>query len=179
MYMTPKKGMAEEVEVDADADPREFVIEITGSEPGDVFGVTFHYFACSDEEGWCVPVTQNYEVTLAADPDGGGTMGRSFNRGGGRQTIAQAGRGGQQRGGPGGRRGGAGNRPTPEQMKERILGADRNGDGKISENEAPQQIQAIFAQADSDSDGFLTEDEVNVFVAESGQRAGPGGRGQG
>ncbi|MDA1065341.1 MAG: hypothetical protein O3C43_02430 [Verrucomicrobia bacterium] len=188
VYMTPEKGMAEEVDEDADADPREFVIEITGSEPGDVFGVTVRYFACSDEEGWCVPVTQKYEVRLAADLDGGGTMGRSFNRAGAGQNFAQAGaRGGQQRGGPAGRRGppgggpgGApGGRPSPDQMKERILGADRNGDGKISENEAPQQMQPIFAQADLDSDGFLTVDEVNAFVETSGQRAGPGGGGPG
>jgi hypothetical protein len=172
VYMTPKKGVAQEVDVDADADPREFVIEITGSEPGDVFGVTFHYFACSDEEGWCVPVTQKYEVALVADPDGGGTIGRSFNRG--RQNAAQAGRGGQ-RGGPGRRQA-----QGPTQLKDRIMEADADGDGKISLAEAPQQMATRFAQVDLDSDGLLDENEVDAFVAQiQSRQGGRGGPGQG
>jgi len=176
MYMTPKRAAADEMKVDADSDPREFVIEITGSEPGSVFDLTFHYFACSDEEGWCVPVTQKYEVALAADLDGGGTMGRSFNRGGGRQNTAQAGRGG-----PGGRP-----PQSPEQLKQRIMQSDTDGDGKISESEAPEQMSRGFAQADQNSDGFLDQAELDAFASQfrpggpGGQRpGGPGGRGPG
>ncbi|MDA9764608.1 EF-hand domain-containing protein [Opitutales bacterium] len=181
VYMSPRRGAAEEVAVESDADPREFVIEVTSSIPGEKFDLSFHYFACSDEEGWCVPVTQTYEVTLTADQDGGSTMGRSFNRGGGRQNN-QAGRG--QGRAPGGRQ-----PMNAAQLKERILQADADGDGKISESEAPQQMANQFQRVDQDSDGFLDEAEIDTFVSRSrpggqggqgGQRpatAGQGGRG--
>jgi Ca2+-binding EF-hand superfamily protein len=173
VYLTPKRAVANKVEADADEAPREFVIEVTSCEPGSVFDLTFHYFACSDEEGWCVPVTQTYEVTLAVDPDGGGTMGRSFNGGGGRQNTAQQNRG-AQRGGPGGRQA-----PGPDNLKERIMQSDSDGDGKISMNEAPAQMQSRFAQADQDGDGLLDDTEINAFVAnsrpsQSGQQRGQG-----
>ncbi len=165
VYMSPRRGAAEEVEVESDADPREFVIEVTNSIPGEKFDLSFHYFACSDEEGWCVPVTQTYEVTLTADQDGGGTMGRSFNRGGGRQNN-QAGR--RQGRAPGGRQ-----PMNTAQLKERIMQSDVDGDGKISESEAPQQMVNQFARVDLDSDGFLDESEIDAFAS----RARPGGQG--
>ena len=173
IYITPKRGAAEEVEAESDANPREFVLEVTSSIPGETFDLTFHYFACSDEEGWCVPVTQTYEVALAADQDGGGTMGRSFGRGGG-QNNRQAGRG--QRQGPGG-----GQPMNAQQLKERIMQSDTDGDGKISKSESPPQMANQFPRVDQDSDGFLDQSEIDAFVARArpaapgGQRPGQGG----
>lgn len=174
VYMTPKSAEALPVEADSDASPREFVIEITGTEPGAVFDLSFHYFACSDEEGWCLPVTQTYTVTLAVDPDGGGAMGRSFGRSGDRQGSE-----------PRGRRGPEGRRPAERnsgQIKERILQSDTDGDGKISRSEAPDPMQRHFAQSDLDGDGYLSEDEIDTLVSalpSRGVRRRPGGPGQG
>jgi Ca2+-binding EF-hand superfamily protein len=166
VHMTPKRGEAEEVEAESDADPREFVIEVTRSSPGETFDLSFHYFACSDEEGWCVPVTQSYDVVLAADPDGGGTMGRSFGRGGGQRNNAQANRG-QGRGQVGRQV------MNPQQLKQRIMRSDRDGDGKISESEVPQPMANQFSRIDQDGDGYLNEAEIDTFVS----RARPGGAG--
>lgn len=162
VYMTPKRAQAPEVNVNADADPREFVVEITSAQPGARFGMTVRYFACSDEEGWCIPVTQTYEVALAADPDGGGTMGRSFERGRG-----QAGRqGAQARRGLGQRRAQqSGGAVPPNQMKKRIMQADADGDGMVSEVEAPPQMKARFKQVDKNLDGQLDVSEVDAFIA--------------
>ncbi len=30
-----------------------------------------HYYACNDEEGWCIPVSQEYRVSLESDRNGG------------------------------------------------------------------------------------------------------------
>ncbi|MCZ6671658.1 MAG: EF-hand domain-containing protein [Verrucomicrobia bacterium] len=172
VYATPKMATAPEVDVDSDAAPREFVVELSGAQPGDILGLVFHYFACSDEEGWCVPVTQKYEIALSADIDGGGTMGRSFRGGSGGQNRGRGGRGG----------GSSGRQPQGSgQMKSRIMQSDSDGDGRISESEAPQQMQRRFAQIDLDSDGYLSEEEIDGFMAslagQGGQR--PGGPGQG
>ncbi len=172
VYATPKRAQAPEVKVDADVDPREFVVEITSAQPGAKFAITVRYFACSDEEGWCVPVTQTYEVALLVDPDGGGTMGRSFDRGGG-----QAGRqGAQARRGPGQRRGQSPGGPVPpSQMKDRIMQSDKDGDGMVSLAEAPEQMKARFDQADKNLDGQLDEAEVDAFISQFIiQRGGPG-----
>jgi len=68
--VTPTTGAAEKVEVDADADPREFLITFDGrsSEP---MVVTVKYFACDDAETFCIPVEQVYEVSFERDRDGG------------------------------------------------------------------------------------------------------------
>jgi len=60
-----------EVEAETDIDPREFLVDITGLEAGQSLFVSAHYFACSDEEGWCRGLTQRYEVALERDRDGG------------------------------------------------------------------------------------------------------------
>jgi hypothetical protein len=76
---TPSAGSAPSVEHPADADPREFLIEIIS--PSDrrqtTFDITIDYFACDDQDTFCVPVRQTFEVTLEADRDAGRIMQRS------------------------------------------------------------------------------------------------------
>lgn len=63
-----------EVEAESDIDPREFLVDIKGVEQGQSLMVTAAYYACSDEQGWCRPVNQRYEVVLERNRDGGSVI---------------------------------------------------------------------------------------------------------
>ena len=78
--ISPATGKGPDVEADADADPREFLLELSGrsNEP---FKLTVKYFACDDAETFCKPVTQQYLITLRPDRDGGSRR-SSRSRGG-------------------------------------------------------------------------------------------------
>jgi hypothetical protein len=91
------------------------------------------------------------------------------------------GRGG--RGGPGGR-GGRG--LTEDQIVERIMSFDKNGDGKITKDELPERMQDLIAKGDTNKDGALDKEEIKKlaatlaregFPAGFGGRGGPGGPG--
>ncbi|MCA9141186.1 MAG: hypothetical protein KDB05_00280 [Planctomycetales bacterium] len=69
--ISPSNGEAPKIEVESDADPREFLLDIDAGQGADSFEVTVKYFACNDAEGWCKPVTQQYTVALQVDRDGG------------------------------------------------------------------------------------------------------------
>ncbi len=89
--ISPSQGEGPKVKEAADMDPREFLLDIKNLKPGKPFRVKVNYFACSDEEGWCKPVSQEYLVYLQRDSDGGSA--RRGNRAGGS---------GRRPGGPGG-----------------------------------------------------------------------------
>ena len=50
-------------------------------------------------------------------------------------------------------------RPTPEQLMQMF---DRNGDGKISRDEAPERMRQRWDQIDTDHDGFITLEELKA-----------------
>lgn len=75
--ITPAWGQGPTVTEPADADPREFLVQITAPDTGVVLDITTRYFACDDDNTFCMPVTQSYRVQLVADKDGGTVMGRS------------------------------------------------------------------------------------------------------
>jgi hypothetical protein len=53
-------------------DPREFLVDIQKSgDSQESLQLAVRYFACNDEEGWCVAVSQEYAISLEPDPDGG------------------------------------------------------------------------------------------------------------
>ena len=79
--VSPASGEGPKVKEASDIDPREFLVEIENGKSSQPIELTARYFACNDEEGWCVPVTQQYTIHLARDPDGGGAFGRSFGPG--------------------------------------------------------------------------------------------------
>jgi Ca2+-binding EF-hand superfamily protein len=162
--ITPLSGSGPEVEEKADADPREFLLEVSGSSR-DPLKLTVKYFACDDAETFCKPVTQHYLVTLQRDRDGG-----SRRSSGGRPSGGFAGRPG---GGFGGRPGGG---TTNSNDSNLLLAAlDTNGDGTLSAEELERVSQSLL-KLDRNSDGRLTPNEVTA--APTRQRGGaPGGIG--
>jgi hypothetical protein len=72
-------GEGPKPEEPADADPREFLIDVDLRWPQPVT-LTVKYFACNDEEGWCKAVTQSYTIEWRADADGGWSQTRGRNR---------------------------------------------------------------------------------------------------
>jgi Ca2+-binding EF-hand superfamily protein len=157
--ITPLKGDGPEVEEKADADPREFLLEVSGSsrEP---FKLTVKYFACDDAETFCKPVTQHYLITLQRDRDGGS------RRGGGRTS-----------GGFAGRSGGATSRPGSQPNDRSLLlsALDTDGDGALSAKELDRVSQSLL-KLDKNNDGQLTANEVTAApAARGGQFGGPPG----
>ncbi|MCP5110037.1 MAG: hypothetical protein GY953_04305, partial [bacterium] len=67
--ISPAKGNGPKVEVEADADPREFLLDVEFAEGSPSVPLKFRYFACTDK--MCIPVTQAYTVHFEADRDGG------------------------------------------------------------------------------------------------------------
>ena len=85
--------------------------------------------------------------------------------------------------GPDGRPGqpGAG-RPNPEELLRRLKEADKNGDGKISKEEAPDQMKDRFDRIDANGDGQLDETEIKAMLErmrDFGGRRPEGGRPEG
>ena len=65
--ISPAKGTGAHPEEKADADPREFLLEVEADKPGQDFNLMVRYYACDDALTFCVPVKQEYQVTLARD----------------------------------------------------------------------------------------------------------------
>ncbi len=102
---------------------------------------------------------------------------------------------GRERGGPGGpggkpgeegRRGRQGgpqgaefeNRRSPEQMVERIMGFDENGDGELSQDELPERLQSMLSRADADESNSLSKSEIEAMANRFAEGGPGGGRGR-
>ncbi len=92
--------------------------------------------------------------------------------------------GGPWRGGPGGVVGGA---RDAEQATGRFLQFDKNGDGRLTDDELPQDATRMLRGADRNNDGAIDAGELQAALAQLGDRArafragggpeGPRGRG--
>jgi len=72
---------------------------------------------------------------------------------------------------------GRGPRGNPAEMINHLIEEnDRNGDGKLSKEEAPERMREMFERGDANQDGFLTKEEL-LKLFESG--GGFGGRREG
>jgi hypothetical protein len=89
-------------------------------------------------------------------------------------------------GGPGGGGPGFGGRGGGDDAGRRIMSYDKNGDGKITLDEAPdsEQARGILRQADEDGNGEVDAKEMEQFSRRMGGRMrgafggqGPGGQG--
>ncbi len=114
---------------------------------------------------------------------------KKFNEALARRPAPTAGRGG-----PGGRlRGGRG--LSVDQIVERIMSFDKNGDGKVTKEELPERMQHLIEKGDTNKDGALDKEEIKKLAAElardgsfrgldgrgrpgDGFGPGPGGRGR-
>ncbi|MFQ5766910.1 MAG: hypothetical protein ACE5ID_02880 [Acidobacteriota bacterium] len=78
IHISPSAGQAPQVEEHADADPREFLVDLKTDSKGESgpLDLEVHYFACDDDNTFCVPVTQRYQIALKVDHDGGSAMRR-------------------------------------------------------------------------------------------------------
>ncbi len=153
--ISPVTGKGPKVEEEGDVDPREFLVDIEGANPDEPIEVSVKYFACNDEQGWCVPVTQKYVIHLKQDRDGG-----SVRRGG-------------SRGRPGSGSGGGG--PDGGFSVARLFRFDKNDDGKVSKAELPQQMQRMLDRFDTNGDGAIDRKEAEEMERRLRDRAGIGG----
>ncbi len=156
--ITPQTGKGPTVSQATDVDPREFLLDVENWSKGDSITCAVKYYACSDSEGWCKPVQQEYEITLEANRQGGSAMTRS-PRSRGRQ-------GGE---GSSGSRGGQS--PTLDRF-------DSNKDGVLTPDEVPERMSRMFDRMDSNNDGKIDAEEFNKMV-ESRKNRPQGGRGGG
>ena len=166
--LNPAAATFPEVEQEADADPREFLVEINADRPPgegeEPLELTVTYYACDNDNTWCIPVTQSYEISLVADPDGG----RAFGRGAG----GRFGGGRGMPGGPGGMPGGGQGRPDRNMMRERIRSWDTNADGLIVRDEVPEPMrERFFDRADTNGDGVIDAEEARFDARAHAARA--------
>ncbi len=164
--LTPKTGKGPKVDVESDIDPREFVLDV--NEFGNKsFVVRVRYFACSDDQGWCKAVAQEYVVTMEADRDGG-TARRGGRQGGAgqRRRMNPGGKGMQRRN----------NVPPVNEGQRRGLRAltvegifqnDTNKDGKISRDELPPQLIRVLERLDVNGDGAIDKSEAKQIEERS------------
>ncbi|MFQ5717926.1 MAG: hypothetical protein ACE5IK_00115 [Acidobacteriota bacterium] len=134
--VSPSQGRAPVVEAAADADPREFLIDVSADERDRPLDLSVRYFACDDANTFCVPVTQNYRIDLETDPDGGAVMSRL----------------------------GGGGARSREELIARIKEWDADGDGKIVATEVPGPMRGRFDSMDANSDGALDGDEIGAMA---------------
>lgn len=62
------------------------------------------------------------------------------------------------------------------QMQERLKAADKNGDGKISREEANASLPKLgkhFDKIDGNKDGFISRDEMKAWHDKRGERKAP------
>ena len=83
----------------------------------------------------------------------------------------------QFRGGPGGPWAGRGG--DAEQVTGQFLQYDRNGDGRLTENELPPQATRMLQGADQNNDGAIDAGELQAALARMGDRARAAGAGVG
>ena len=76
--VTPRSGLGPKVEAKADADPREFLLDVEAPERDKPLGVRVTYFACDDANTFCIRVNQKYTLRLERDVYGGSRIDPSW-----------------------------------------------------------------------------------------------------
>ena len=132
--ISPLSAEGPKIEPPADADPREFLLDVKLDEARTPVTLDFHYYACSEK--WCMPVSQRYTLTWEADPAGGRAMtGRRMDP----------------------------TRPRGGDPISRMMEMDINGDGALQRDEMPAPMAARFDRMDADGDGAVTREEMQAM----------------
>lgn len=76
--LSPAQAEAPVIEQESDLDPREFLVDVKNWTADQPIDLTVRYFACDENDKWCIAVEQHYQVLLALDPSGGRVYDRSF-----------------------------------------------------------------------------------------------------
>ena len=149
--VTPSSGEAIQVtDVEADADPREFLVEVDRASLEHPIDLTVDYYACDDQDEWCKALTQRFTITWETDPDGGRVQSGNRNRRGARKSRLP------ESGGP-----------TPSRILARY---DANGDEKISRDEASGPMARRFNGMDADANGWVTKEELSSSLEKRRRR---------
>jgi Ca2+-binding EF-hand superfamily protein len=66
---------------------------------------------------------------------------------------------------------------TPAAIVDMAMQNDKDGDGKLSNDEADERLRGRFAQVDSNNDGFVDRAELTASITRmlNAARAGGGG----
>jgi Ca2+-binding EF-hand superfamily protein len=81
--------------------------------------------------------------------------------------------------GPGGPGGFGGRGGDPEEMIDRFMEGDINGDGKLGEDEVDERMARMLTGADTDGDGAYSRDEITQAMQTMRENFGRGGGGFG
>ena len=68
--VTPAGGEGPALDAPADADPREFLVDVAMSDMAQPLDLDVFYFACDDALTFCIPVNQSYRIHLQRDNHG-------------------------------------------------------------------------------------------------------------
>ncbi len=74
--ISPAVAKFREVKEPADADPREFLVDLSASDRSQPLDLRVLYYACDDANTFCIPVKQRYLVHLQVDADAGSVIRR-------------------------------------------------------------------------------------------------------
>ena len=155
---SPSSGHGPQVTEEADADPREFLIDLSTQDRKQPLNVTAIYFACDDANTFCTRLEQTYSIVLTRDRQGGSALSRRWFPG--------------MRGGPADG-GGPGGRGPGASFEEFLARFDADGDGLLGLDELPDRMRDRALDFDTDGDGVLDSGEMAAM--RRARMAGPRG----
>lgn len=73
--VTPNELKSDEIKANADVDPRQFLVSVSGTNEKPTLDIAVTYTVCDDAETFCRTLQQNYKVTFERNKDGGSRPG--------------------------------------------------------------------------------------------------------